>query len=83
MFSPQSSAHVSNQESSRNVSLTRSPATFAQNVLGSLHLVRQLFAYYANWRSASRVFDEELDLTLDRAALLSEKSFEKTSDSQK
>ena len=87
MFSPQSSAHVSNQASSRNTAFAHSTIILAQNVLGSLHLVRQLFAYYANWRSASRVFDEELDLTMDKATLSSEKifekSFEKVSDSQK
>jgi hypothetical protein len=82
MFLPQSSAQVSSRALSHTPSRARSPITLAQNVLGSLHLVRQLFAYYANWRSASRVFDEELDVTLNRAAFLSEKSFEKLPDTQ-
>ncbi|TAE29266.1 MAG: hypothetical protein EAZ92_06680 [Candidatus Kapaibacterium sp.] len=31
--------------------------SFAGNMLQSLRLTRQLLAYYANWRAASRVFD--------------------------
>jgi hypothetical protein len=80
MFSPQSSAQLRNNDLSSDTTLLRSPVSLARNLLGSLHLVRQLFAYYANWRSASRVFDEEIDLMLDRAAVSSEKLFEKLPD---
>lgn len=52
--------------------LSANPVTIANNLLGSLQIVRRLFAYYANWRSASRVFDEALDTTLHHAALSQE-----------
>jgi hypothetical protein len=65
MFSPQSPSRTSNDAASNNNSQMNSSVSFTQNLLGSLFLVRQLFAYYANWRYASRVFDEKLDFPLD------------------
>jgi hypothetical protein len=52
--------------------LSAVPVSIVTNLLGSLQIVRELFAYYANWRAASRVFDEALDTTLRRAALSQE-----------
>lgn len=31
----------------------------------SVHILRELWAYYENWRSASRVLEEEISSALD------------------
>jgi hypothetical protein len=69
MFSPSSTTKSSN---SSLIAAQPTRTDIAQNLLSSLHLVRQLFAYYANWRSASRVFDEALDSTLQDAVTQSD-----------
>ncbi len=49
-------------------------ASFAGNMLQSLQLVRQLLAYYANWRAASRVFEaaeEASSVAAQRESMLS------------
>jgi hypothetical protein len=57
--SPQNSPQNSTQHSTQSTAQRR--LRIAAALLLPLGLVRQLLAYYANWRVASRMFDEEIE----------------------